>query len=65
MSYLPASCADLFNASASCLSSSAVDVVEALRLSLAWSGKSPSARNVVSVPVVPILREFFLRSKIH
>ena len=56
----PVSCADLDNASANCLSSSL-----AVLLSLACSGRSPSLKNGVSEPVVPMSSLLFFRSMVH
>ena len=66
--------ADLAIASASCLSSNAaVSLADALITSssltcddnLAHGGSSVSGRKGVSVPVVPITKQFFLRSIVH
>merc|ERR1711970_547950 len=66
--------ADLAIASASCLSSNAADsLAEALMISsslsccesLAQGGKSDSDKKGVSVPVVPMIRQFFFKSMVH
>merc|ERR1719312_1148915 len=66
--------ADLAIASASCLSSSAaVSLADALITSssftcddsLAHGGSSVSGRKGVSVPVVPITKQFFFKSIVH
>merc|ERR1719206_886052 len=72
------SAADLARASASCLSSRLLaSLAEAFKAaaspsspdpapdSLAHGGSSFSERNLVSVPVVPIIRQFFRRSLVH